>query len=876
MKTRRPFRVLGIAAILFVGIVAGGLWYAPRFFERQLEQQIQDTLRERLYGEASYETFSLSFFPRFPDLSITLSGFQLSGRAGFPEPLLRAEALEISLNFWAFWQDRYQLTDLKLQEPDIRLFIKEDGTGNYSVFRPADTLHSDWTFEVENWQLEAGALHLRTPALRLEAEDLTHKGYGRIWQQQFELESYTEARIKTLKWHQKTWMEEQNLRWEADWQWNRERGRISWNENTIELGELYLELIGSVTAEQLNLELIAADVGLRELFPLLPPPLDTLQLRGKTDLNGLIRGDYKLSENRLPKMNFSGTLREGSWDDTTRFLLPLHDIESQWMLENHTDSLSHFKLTANAFKTRWGAHQLEGEWDISQWKPLHLSAMLDAEFLLHEPLPYLPDSLTLDGTATGQLEISGDMAPADSLYPDIKGSLQWVKGRLNWQQNSLRAITWEEVEASLVFESRYEQPQSADLRIERLTGRWEEKRFSLNGRLYDAHTPQLELEVAGTFDLSVLPTTQAALSGTLELAPSEIQASLADWEAGNYAAFLPRGTFTFSDLNWRDSLWVAEGLRLREGRGRISPETLTLEAAEGFWGDNAVRLSGTLTPATVLLTDTLSEMPFLRLELQGKYVELTHESWPDWHNRQKLAQWDIRTHFDELVFDGLALQNWEARLRTADTAGWQLQDGRFTWWRGEGRVQGSLHKSHFRASTDFSQIPLPKLHKIVWINQHLPLAPDLRGTTSGSLRLSGDWEKGAFTSEGTARLYDAVLVRSTSLMQALASFTGLSGLAEVQLRKDPLGWQLRGENCQLTPLGFRLGGYPAVLSGSSTGGQLDYQLSLQIPVGEVDEERLTRWFGAEEATWIKASNTFSLPLHISGTYTNPEIRIKEP
>lgn len=886
MRASGQVRKLGVIGVIVMGILLATLWYAPTFFEQQVHQKVQQTLAQRLDAKASYTDYALSFFPNFPDLTLSLTNFRLEGNAPFTgTDLIKTQNLRLSLNFWAFLQGSYQLTNIRLEQAQIELRTTTSGAKNYAILLPPDPLEKDWRFEVESWEIQDGSLSLTEAGsqIRLQLKDLKHAGRGEVWNERFEWQTTTEASLEELRVGKKQWLRQQALSWEGEGQWDTQKKQLSCQENALRIGELAFLLDGTLTPETVAMELSATQLELAALAAVLPPPLDSLSLGGKTDLLGLIRGHYDLQAGHLPELDFSGTLQEGAWTDSLRFWLPLQALRTDWRLRLPNDSTQ--QLTLNNLEGNWGEHQIKGRVQLDSLSGLPtLDAQLDLTLRM-DKLPktdLLPDSLKLYGSTTGRLAAEGKFSPKDSLFPAFRADFQWKEGRLEWQADSLRGLSWEEVSANyqLVYDPK--QDSLNLLRLESGSLSWDGQRTQLKGELRGGRDTTFLLDLKGAFPLP-------RLKNWLDTSPEKLEGVLGfsgriegDFSAHKGLSWTPDGTFSLTDFHWQDTAHAPRGIRIPgKGQGIATKEEFRLERTENvLWGDNTVEVSGAVKPfpfgRRLSALGTPSEVQLL---LKAEYVTFDPKDWQVWQKRARDQQWQIRTDFDELSVEGVALQDWRADLKTNADGGWLLENAYFTWWKGNGTATGRLTADKFSLELSLENAPLPKTAALGWLSHFLPLAQQMRGTATGTLMLSGSCratdDLQRLTSTGDFKLYEPRLNSQTPLLKALREFSTLSELSEVSLAGKSLRWTLEKGRMVVQPLSFRLGTYEALFDGSTQakGGLLNYRLDLRLPVGEVSQAQLVEWFGQEEAGWLKSSTHFTLPMRITGTAEQPKVEV---
>lgn len=155
-KTKNPLGVLlvvGVAVVAVVALAWGAL--AILFPPAKVRALVQTQLSQRLNREVR---FSSAGFGLFPPVRLTVSGLALSEAGGFGNgAALQCKALELDLDVFALLSRRVVVKRLTLEEPNLHLVLKSDGTTNLDnilkAAPPSQTAEAAMDFTVDELSL---------------------------------------------------------------------------------------------------------------------------------------------------------------------------------------------------------------------------------------------------------------------------------------------------------------------------------------------------------------------------------------------------------------------------------------------------------------------------------------------------------------------------------------------------------------------------------------------------------------------------------------------------------------------------------------------------------------------------------------------------
>jgi AsmA protein len=145
---------------------------------------------------------NLSFFKKFPALTLTLNDFSLTGSAPFEaDTLVSAKEISLAIDLSSVLKSKININKIYLNQALINIQVDSAGRANYNVYKskgteqanPADT--SSASLGIEQILVENSSLvyNDRSMPLLVNARGFNYKGSGDLTKDVFDLYSHTDA-----------------------------------------------------------------------------------------------------------------------------------------------------------------------------------------------------------------------------------------------------------------------------------------------------------------------------------------------------------------------------------------------------------------------------------------------------------------------------------------------------------------------------------------------------------------------------------------------------------------------------------------------------------------------------------------------------------
>src|SRR6202000_1857525 len=135
-----PFKKILFKTLKISGIVIGSvlllMFLLPVLFPTTITNKIKQLANQNINGKVEFTGTSLSFFKRFPELTLTLEDFSLKGSAPFQQDtLIAAKDISFAIELSSLLRTKIQLSKIYLDHAFINIEVDSTGASNYNVYK---------------------------------------------------------------------------------------------------------------------------------------------------------------------------------------------------------------------------------------------------------------------------------------------------------------------------------------------------------------------------------------------------------------------------------------------------------------------------------------------------------------------------------------------------------------------------------------------------------------------------------------------------------------------------------------------------------------------------------------------------------------------
>ncbi|RYE01999.1 MAG: AsmA family protein [Sphingobacteriales bacterium] len=320
-------KTLKISAAV-VGVLLLLAFTAPLLFRKQIVAALKSGINRNVAARVDFNDVSISFFRRFPRVSVAVEGVQVVGTGDFAgDTLLQAARAEAALNFWSVVKGSdFRIHAVQLDDPRINALVRADGRANWDIALP-DTATSaaeptPFSLVLEHYAVRNAQVRYTDEGAGLETviRGLDHEGSGDFTADLFTLKTKTRAGALSVRYGAIPWLSEVATTLDADVAVDNKTNTYTLQNTRIALNDLELETAGSVqllndSTYKMDLAFKAPSTGFKELLSLIPAlyqkEFNKIKTGGTARFDGFVKGTY--SPTQLPAFAVNLDVANGSF-----------------------------------------------------------------------------------------------------------------------------------------------------------------------------------------------------------------------------------------------------------------------------------------------------------------------------------------------------------------------------------------------------------------------------------------------------------------------------------------------------------------------------------------------------------------------------------
>ena len=193
---KKFFKIFFITILVLIGL----LFATPYIFKGKIISLVKKEVNKKLNAKVDFKDVNISFFRRFPKVSIGLDDLQVIGVDYFAtDTLLSAKRLDATVDFMSFIRgSNMNINNLYLVSPRINAIVNKDGLANWDILKPTaakkdtDSIAAKpFNLKLDYYTIENGYINYMDVQSNMSfvAENLNHSGTGDFASHQFTLQT---------------------------------------------------------------------------------------------------------------------------------------------------------------------------------------------------------------------------------------------------------------------------------------------------------------------------------------------------------------------------------------------------------------------------------------------------------------------------------------------------------------------------------------------------------------------------------------------------------------------------------------------------------------------------------------------------------------
>jgi len=376
---------IGITLAIIIGLLLGAAIAIPLLFKDELLVALKEQINENVDAVVEFEDVNISLFRHFPNLSVRLDDFSVTGKEEFDGVRLAAgESLDLTLDLWSILSSSQpdELKSIHLEKPEVNVYVLRNGKANYDIVATDSTATADTTAEssdflvkLQSYSISDGKLvyNDQTLPVIVEAKGLNHSGSGDFTATVFDLDTETEIDTLTVDYDGVAYLTNAHLTLDAKLNANLDEMKFTLMENDLLVNAMHLQADGFVqlpeTGDDIGLDLTfnAPENEFKNLLSLIPNAFiegyEDVQAEGQFQFDGFVKGTYSPASESYPTFQLQLNVAEANvqYPDLP---LGITDIHTQASVNSPTSNLNDMVVDVPDFNLQIGSNPIGGRFNL--------------------------------------------------------------------------------------------------------------------------------------------------------------------------------------------------------------------------------------------------------------------------------------------------------------------------------------------------------------------------------------------------------------------------------------------------------------------------------------------------------------------------------
>ena len=911
---KRFLKIFGI----IIGVLLLLLVTLPFLFKDQIQSLVQEQIDASINATVTVDDIGLSFIRRFPNAEISLKNLSVVGKDVFEgDTLVSASSFSMAVDLMSvITGGPISLKKMILDEPDLNIIVLKDGTANYDIAKESTeelteeeetstSTDDSFLIKLQSYEINNGSMVYEDASLpmRMEIAELNHTGNGDFSLVNYDLRTASEVNGLTVNYDGINYFREAHVDGTINMNIDtKDNIHIKLRDNLVSLNEILLEASGELSlledSYDLDLAFASKETSFKRILSLVPAVYmegyEALSADGTFSLDGYVKGVY--SESRLPGFGVDLGIVDGlmQYPDLPE---SISGINLDMNINNPDGNLENTQINIRNLHADLGENPIQASAAISGLERIKLDGNLNAKIDLGSLTKMLP----MEGN-----ELSGLFsvnAKANGVYDEAANSFPVVDAHMNLTDGYVKAVDYNtvlnniNVKADLVEASGNLQTT----RLEVPSFHFDLDGSPVDGNLYVSNfdDPTYRLKANGDLDLeklmNIYPVEGTELKGRLIVEGFETSGTMSDIEAERYDKLPTSGRAEIQNMVY-NSTDLGHPVTITSGEADFTPERINLSPTSGNIGSSDYQMQGYLSnylayalkgeplKGAVLfqsdkmdLNEWMTEEEIAATDGTEPVEEVPLEVIPIPDNLDMLVQAEI----GELAYSTYNIKNFSGALEIInervlmDGVNFDMLGGNFT--MGGSYNTQNIKEPAYRFALKINELQAKEAYNAFnTVQSFAPIAKLINGNFNTEVNLSGLLGSdmmpkiSTITAGGFFEILRGSLA-SFPFMSKISQEIKVAELAGFDLKDVKGSFSIEDGYVNIAPITLTKNDISITIGGrQNIGGDLDYQMALDIPSGQLGEAAFSA-ISKLAGTDIPANERMVLDFNVGGTANAPQI-----
>lgn len=321
---KKTLKITGITVLSLLMVIL----ILPYLFPQTITNKIKQWANGNLNGHIAFSGTSLSFFKRFPSLTLTLYDVTLNGSTPFQtDTLVAAKEISLGINLASVFSDKVTIDKIYLNNALINIQVDSSGKANYNIYKglqqsttsTTDTASASLGIEqilVENSHLIYNDLSIPT---RIDARGFNYTGSGDLSKDVFDLHTHTDIKSIDFSYGGQQYIANKKVNADLITKINTKSLAFIFQKNDLTINDLPVQFIGKFAfikdGYDMDFKIDSHEKDLSDIFSALPQKYQDMV--ANTDVDGTgnlqieLNGKYIAKNNIKPDLGIHFKIRDG-------------------------------------------------------------------------------------------------------------------------------------------------------------------------------------------------------------------------------------------------------------------------------------------------------------------------------------------------------------------------------------------------------------------------------------------------------------------------------------------------------------------------------------------------------------------------------------
>ena len=321
------FKTLKISAITVAGLLLL-MFLLPYLFPETVTNKIKQWAGGSINGKLNFTSTRLSFFKRFPSLTLTLNDFSLDGSAPFQnDTLVAAKEVSLAIDLSSVFKSKININKIYLSQAVINIQVDSSGKANYNVYKSKDNKPataadtSSASLGIEQILIEQSRLvyNDRSVPTRISATDFNYQGSGDLSKDVFDLSSHLQAGSVDFNYGNKSYVHHKKVNADLVTSINTKSLAFAFQKNDLLINKLPVKFKGRFEflkeGYDMDFRITSDQNDLSDIFTAIPAEYaeyaENTEISGGGNIQIALTGKYIASKNIMPDLSLSMKVRDG-------------------------------------------------------------------------------------------------------------------------------------------------------------------------------------------------------------------------------------------------------------------------------------------------------------------------------------------------------------------------------------------------------------------------------------------------------------------------------------------------------------------------------------------------------------------------------------